>query len=544
MNMTSSAWARSQLSQLLPLDEDSIKQVLDYTSTLPKEAAAEHLKDILGDSAKALEFISSYNSRREAPAPATSAPDPPKSARKPRQKKPPLNRLPPPRQPEDYGNTAGAYKKKDEDDYMAGSRRSHPEHSLSRTLALSEQPDARQLPIGSSSKQSRPPPSAAGPLISDLPNVHTGSRNASRTSSPAPKTKINVPGGASMHGASTTLEDLVSILTDLLARLVLISVFQDSAIRTLELQTNPSLSNSSPTARRCTCLAIRHPLLAAAPNCLNCGKIICVKEGIGPCTFCGHPLLTSSQITSMIDSLRQERGQEKMNLNNASHRRVDLASQPRPFTNPTPPSSSSNTADKTLDIAKQHRDKLLAYQSENARRTHIIDEAADFETPASGQSMWSSPVERAAQLKRQQKVLREQEWNAKPEYEKRKVVVSVDLVGGKAVRRMGTVEKPKDEEGDEDREAVTENDGNATEGSSGVGGAFSKNPLLGGLIRPVWKGKGTEGEGEDKENQARKNTWRRVQDDDDDNEALILDGGVYGGDESEKRLGDEEHAFG
>ena len=238
-----------------------------------------------------------------------------------------------------------------------------------------------------------------------------------------------------------------------------------------------------------------------------------------------------------------------MNLNNASHRRADLASQARPFTNPTPP-SSSNTADKTLDLAKQHRDKLLAYQAENARRTHIIDEAADFETPTSGQSMWSSPVERAAQLKRQQKVLREQEWNAKPEYEKRKVVVSVDLVGGKAVRRMGMVEKPKDEEGDEDMEAVTENDGNATQGSSGGGGggAFSKNPLMGGLIRPVWKGKGkegiVEGEGEDKENQPRKNTWRRVQDDDEDNEAWILDGGVYGGNDSEKRLGDEEHAFG
>lgn len=161
--------------------------------------------------------------------------------------------------------------------------------------------------------------------------------------------------------------------------------------------------------------------------------------------------------------------------------------------------------------------------------------------------MWSSPVERAAQLKRQQKVLREQEWNAKPEYEKRKVVVSVDLVGGKAVRRMGTVERARDdEEREEDIEQATEN-GNATQGSSaGGGGAFSKNPLMGGLIRPVWKGKSTaEAGGEDKENnQPRKNTWRRVQDDDDDNEAWILDGGMYGGNDAERRLGDEEHAFG
>lgn len=250
----------------------------------------------------------------------------------------------------------------------------------------------------------------------------------------------------------------------------------------------------------------------------------------------------------MIDSLRQERGQEKMNINNASHRRPDQASTPRPFTNPSTgtstPSSSSAAADATLDLAKQHRDKLLAYQAENARRTHIIDEAADYETPTSGLSMWASPVERAAQLKRQQKVLREQEWNAKPEYEKRRVVVSLDLVGGKVVKRMKEVERPRADARDEvEEEVVSEADAGA--GGEG-GGAFSRNPLLGSLIRPIWKGKSkdTDTEAEDKENQPRKSAWRRVQDDNDDNEAWILDGGVYGGRDDARRLGDEEHAQG
>lgn len=206
--MTSSTWAQAQLSQLLPLDEDSLQQILDYTSTLPKEAAAEHLKNLLGDSPKALDFISSYNSRREPPVAVSSRSDAPKPNPKPRRKKPPLNKLPPPRQPEDYGNTQGAYKKRDEDDYMRGNRRLYPEPGLSKTLALSDQPDARRLPkttTGSSMVSAKPPPSAAGHLISDLPNVRSGSR----TSSPAPKTKINVPGGASMHGASSILQDLV-----------------------------------------------------------------------------------------------------------------------------------------------------------------------------------------------------------------------------------------------------------------------------------------------------------------------------------------------
>ena len=328
-----------------------------------------------------------------------------------------------------------------------------------------------------------------------------------------------------MHGASSTIQDL------------------DSAIRALEIQTNPSIS-SDPASRRCDCLATRHPLLAAAPNCLNCGKIVCVKEGIGPCTFCGHALLTSEDINSMIRSLKEERGKEKMDFNNASHRRADVATTPRPFT--TPP---TDTTDATLARARQHRDKLLNYQNENARRTHIIDEAADFETPTAGQSMWSSPVERAAQLKRQQKVLREQEWNAKPDYEKRRQVISLDVVGGKVVKRMAEVELQANEQVQDVDEPGLGDEAEQHNGTSHREGVFSKNPLMGGLIRPVWKGKGKEGDDEaqaDTESREKKmkTAWRRVQDDDDDNEAWILDGGIYGGDTSNRRLGDEEHACG
>ena len=217
INMTSSTWAISQLSHLLPLDEESLKQIIDYTSGLPKDAAAEHLKNLLGDSPRALEFISSFNARRDAPTTATpaSAPGPSEVARKPRRNKPPLNKLPPPRRPEDYGNTQGAYQKKEEEDYMGGNKRPRPEPVLAKTLALTEQPDAYQLPKtvpATSTPAAKPPPSASGHLISDLPNVRSGSRTSSRTSSPAAKTKINVTGGNSMHGASTTLQDLVRCL--------------------------------------------------------------------------------------------------------------------------------------------------------------------------------------------------------------------------------------------------------------------------------------------------------------------------------------------
>ncbi|KAI9828316.1 MAG: hypothetical protein M1832_002744 [Thelocarpon impressellum] len=290
----------------------------------------------------------------------------------------------------------------------------------------------------------------------------------------------------------------------------------DAAIRSLELSTNPSLRPAS----SCDCNATRHPLLTAAPNCLSCGKIICVKHGLGACSFCHAPLLSPQDLQSMIRALKDERGREKMEADKASHRRPDVSKTPRPFTAASKPGS--------LSAAEQHRNKLLSYQASSAQRTQIIDEAADFETPSSGQSMWSSPHERALQLKRQQKALREQQWAAKPEYEKRRAVVSIDLVGGKVVKRMGKVERPVSD--DEDVPGPSTVPPREREG----GGAFSNNPLLGALIRPVYTAQPQDtSSAPPRGRQEKAKLWRRVQDDADDNEALILDGGIYGQPETE-----------
>ncbi len=387
-------------------------------------------------------------------------------------------------------------------------------------FGLTDKPEALQLPTTASSSgavtpksrgvslapsQSKLPPSAAGQLISE---------SKSRNSSPKPKAKVSVAGGVPMHGASTALDDL------------------ESAIRALEIQTNPSLASQDDSKRKCNCMAARHPLLEAAPNCMNCGKIICVKEGIGPCTFCNTPLLSSQEIQSMVRVLRDERGKEKMAANNASQKRAEVSLAPRPFSTPrstTPVSNAASDVDsesERLSKAKQHRDKLLAFQAQNAKRTQVYDEAADFDTTAAGLSMWASPQERALQLKKQQKALREQEWNARPDYEKRKVVASIDLSGKKVVRRMAAVERPTtpetEDELPESSQPLPLNQGGLSHGT----GAFRRNPLLGGLIRPTIKIEDSKGKRKDGE---KKQSWRRVQDDNDDNEQWILDGGVYGG---------------
>lgn len=526
----------NQLSMLLGLPDSDLKQILDYANTLSKAEAADHFKNLLGDSPQAVDFISSFNSRRQDPKPTvptpaapTSQPSPdlgaaPKHQRAPKKKKAPLH-TPVPRQVANTGVGPGTvYSKKAlEDDYMIG----RPGGSLATGSNASSKAPTPKSCTPPPQKTSKPPPSAAGSLVSDLLSAPNKNKNKSnptfRSSAPGPSsigknnggnaTKVSITGGLPMHGASGAIADL------------------DAAIRALEITTNPSLSGSKPddlAMRRCNCVATRHPLQSAAPNCLNCGKVICLKEGLGPCTFCGALLLTSEEVQAMIQELKEERGREKQAANREAHKRADVASAPRPFTKAK---TGFEEVDEAEAKAREHRDKLLNFQAQNARRTTVRDEAADFDVSGAmgtmGGSMWASPEERAKELKRQQKLLREMEWNARPDYEKRQQVVSIDLVGGKVVKKMMARERPvtPPEEAEDVRGGVLEDiDANVR---SAAGGVFSKNPLLGGMIKPVYdsKGKGIALEGR----KDRATRWRRVQDDLDDNEAVILDGGVYGG---------------
>ncbi|KZL67281.1 c2hc5 finger protein [Colletotrichum incanum] len=501
----------AQLSRLLPLPEEELKQVLDYATTLSKTEAAEHFNNLLGDSPQAVEFISSFNSRRQdtkpaAPTPASSTNSssaPPKASRGPKKKKQSNLHTPAARQVDAAPPPGASYSKKDQqEEYYGGKKPSQPAENSGSASANFKQ----------TLKSATPPPqqqrTAGGYLISD--KAKPKSNPVSRSSTPKPTakpTKVSIAGGTPMAGASTALNDL------------------DAAIRSLELTTNPTMGDD-PRARRCNCVATRHPLQTAAPNCQACGKVICVKEGLGPCTFCGTPLLSSDDVQGMIRELKAERGRERMAADREAHKRAEVSKKPAPF--------SQNKMSEAEVKAREHRDKLLNFQAQNARRTTVRDEAADFDVSeamaGSGGNIWSTPEDRARELKRQQKILREIEWNARPEYEKRRQVVSIDVVGGKVVRKMAAVERPTtpDEEDVIVHEDANENDyvGNRQQSGGGGGGAFSHNPLLGGLIKPVWdaKGKGAQLEGR----KDRKTQWRRVQDDFKDNEAVILDGGAHG----------------
>jgi hypothetical protein len=229
----------------------------------------------------------------------------------------------------------------------------------------------------------------------------------------------------------------------------------------------------------------------------------------------------------MIRALKEERGQERMSAHNAaishSGRGTPLFGSSRGT-----PESSGDEALTAAAKARAHRDKLLAYQRENTQRTRVHDEAADYDmTVTPGATQWMSPVQRAAALKKQQKYLRELEEANKPEWEKKKTVMSMSIRDGKLVRTYETVKKNVPEEREEADDVEDQNGQESSRNQKG--GGLGQNPLLssGGLIRPIWtapddqKGKGKA------EATKRRQTWRRVQDDN-DNEQWILDGGIHG----------------
>ncbi|RDW38681.1 putative zinc finger motif, C2HC5-type-domain-containing protein [Yarrowia lipolytica] len=199
----------------------------------------------------------------------------------------------------------------------------------------------------------------------------------------------------------------------------------DQALRDLELVEHGDVRKDGTTARaKCDCMASRHPLLEVAPNCMNCGKIHCLKEGLGPCTFCGTPLLSAEERNEISSVLYQQKEDIrsvnapkqavpkkkqkaiKYNLSNAGGR----AAQEEAIKQMEEENRQAQEAkEKELQQAKERLDTLMAFQDSQAERTRIIDNVGDFELPSAGVNQWASATERALQLKKQQRQMAKME---------------------------------------------------------------------------------------------------------------------------------------
>lgn len=209
------------------------------------------------------------------------------------------------------------------------------------------------------------------------------------------------------------------------------------------------LDLNSSSLRFCNCMATKHPLFEVAPNCLNCGKIICIKEGLQPCSFCGYEILSVQDRLDMKHILQKEKEALKelpLKPRHKTKRITVSTTTPGSFwDNQTKAiekiekerkaledkeAKEAEKIDADLAQAQERLDTLLSYQANGTERTKIIDRASDFEITQN--NIWLSPLERALQLKKQQKQLRKYEDQKAQRSGRGTKVVEMVIKDGKA----------------------------------------------------------------------------------------------------------------
>src|SRR5277367_460071 len=72
----------------------------------------------------------------------------------------------------------------------------------------------------------------------------------------------------------------------------------------------------------CGCFGTKHDVYPIAPNCLFCGRIYCLNEGLGKCFFCGEELVDDTSKEELVKELKLERGVAKTKAANEKIRKV------------------------------------------------------------------------------------------------------------------------------------------------------------------------------------------------------------------------------
>lgn len=391
------------VSRILPLDEGTCEEMINYTLSLPNNEIEGHLLDLLGHSEESYEFISKFiELKKKADDEASQTEE--KSKLKPKDPSIPS-----------WGPTAKPTTK--------------PKSSKSRLLA-----------------------NKTSATISELASLKPSNKLSNAQAKKSKKKNLD------------NLKDIDAALSEL------------EVAKALE---GSDSAHSLQVKRVCNCMATKHPLFEVAPNCLNCGKIICSKEGLQPCSSCGNELLSEHEKREIVKILRSERELLETKQGHLKDKQVQQLS-PKPakyikFSNSTGGNlwkaqeeafklaeaeakrrreqeeeaelkkqeieqqmrelehyKRTKNVDEALLTAQQRLETLLHYQETGAERSKIIDNAADFEMPAvSSGSMWLSPVERALQLKKQQKQLRSFEAEESSRVGRSKKVVEMVIKDGK-----------------------------------------------------------------------------------------------------------------
>lgn len=138
-------------------------------------------------------------------------------------------------------------------------------------------------------------------------------------------------------------------------------------------------------------LATKHELLTISPNCLTCGKIICIQEGTGPCTFCGTPVLSKEQQVELIAEAKRKRAETAREKNRQLHKKsvapgashgtsryaaklsgAVVSDRSDDWLGPAEWEEQQRQAEQARLDAERHKEKLLDFQRSSAKRTTVI----------------------------------------------------------------------------------------------------------------------------------------------------------------------------
>lgn len=286
----------------------------------------------------------------------------------------------------------------------------------------------------------------------------------------------------------------------------------DAALRDLEMTEDKDKTRQI----TCDCAARRHGLNQVSPNCLSCGKIICSIESYTRCSFCHAQLLNRDQKDEIIAELRRERGVENANAKQQKKKASAGSGTKMAYSGKLGANYGLSRVDEDelrqkTEAAEKRKDELLAHVQSGYRRT-VIDQASDFTSQASDK--WSSPAERALALRRAQAASHADQEKGR--------VISLSLSGGKVTMKNEKREKRTEEEidGEISREQakIDEERRKEIEEQERVNQSYTRNKLVGKIGTISFPAASDTGAGQVDWWTKGQKGWRRVQDDQDDDD--------------------------
>ncbi|EGD72426.1 zinc finger domain-containing protein [Salpingoeca rosetta] len=179
-----------------------------------------------------------------------------------------------------------------------------------------------------------------------------------------------------------------------------------------------AVSDLVPGRQPCECLATTHALIN---NCLQCGRIVCEQEGMGPCMTCGALVVTpDKQQLLQRNSIQAKKFLERLMKSTNVDSKMDMDVFRRSAL-----VSGGKDVTEGLARALARKNMLLDFDRNSAKRTRVIDDQADyFSTDA---NKYLSRKQRD-ELRAREEQLRQEQKDAR-----RNRTITIDFAGRRVI---------------------------------------------------------------------------------------------------------------